>query len=247
MRPEHENKSPFGRGFVTACVVVSAVLLCGVLLLVSALTSDDDQQTAARTASAAPPAASATPDTRPAAAGEGGCGLPDGDQAIPTKPPAVDAWEVSRRVVVPRSSATGPARTDPDGFRRCYSHSATGAVFAAYNVVAAFADQEQALATIRKLLVPGPDTDALMRAQSESEPSGSPASQVAGFRVLDAGGDRATIMLALPVESAYMSITLTMRWYDGDWRLQSPPPGGAVGAPFSQHRDLSDFVPWSGV
>ncbi|TCC56981.1 hypothetical protein E0H73_31315 [Kribbella pittospori] len=245
MRPEHENKSPFGRGFVTACVVVSVVLLCGVLLLVSTLTSDDDQQAAAQTAP--PAAASTTPDTEPAAAGDGRCGLPEGDQTIPTKPPAVDSWEVSRRVVVPRSSAAGPARTDPDGFRHCFAHSPTGAVFAAYNVVAAFADQEQALATIKKLVVPGPDADALTRAQSESEPSGSGASQVAGFRVLDAGGDRATIMLALPVESAYASITLTMRWYDGDWRLQSPPPGEAVGDPISQHRDLSDFVPWSGV
>lgn len=243
MRPEHENKSPFGRGFVTACVVVSAVLLCGVLLLVSALTPEDDQQAAAQTA---PPPASATTDAQPVVS-EDGCGLPDGDQTIPTKPPAVDSWEVSRRVVVPRSTAAGPARTDPDGFRHCFAHSPTGAVFAAYNVVAAFADQEQALATIRKLMVPGPDTDALTRAQSESEPSGSPTSQLAGFRVLDAGRDRATIMLALPVETAYMSITLTMRWYDGDWRLHPPPPGGAVGAPFSQHRDLSDFVPWSGV
>ena len=30
--------------------------------------------------------------------------------------------------------------------------------------------------------------------------------------------------------------------------MHKPPhPGEAVGAPFSQHRDLDDFVKWSGI
>jgi len=241
MRSDSEEKSPFGRGFVAACIVVGAVLLCGVLLLVSALISDDGHQAAVRT-----PDAPVTTRVQPVARSSG-CGPGTDDHAIPSTAPSVDSWEVSRRVVVPRSRTFGPARTDPDGFRHCFAHSPTGAVFAAYNVVAAFADQDQAIATIRKLMVPGPDTDALLRAQREAEPSDSAPTQVAGFRVVDAAQDRATIMLALPVESAYMSITVTVSWYDGDWRVQPPPPGEALGAPFSQHRDLGDFVAWSGV
>ena len=52
---------------------------------------------------------------------------------------------------------------DRDGFRRCFAHSPTGAVFAAYNVIAAMADQHQALATVGKLMVPGRDTEELLK------------------------------------------------------------------------------------
>ena len=68
----------------------------------------------------------------------------------------MDGWEVSRRVVVPRSAAYGPASSDPDGFRRCFAHSPTGAVYAAYNAIAATADQRRSIATVGKLMLPGP-------------------------------------------------------------------------------------------
>ncbi len=275
---ENEDKSPFGRGFIAACIVIGAVLLCGALLLITGLTSPPAGTT--HVASAGEPAQT-TSDSRPTGpavlAGQvppgsvapgpvppgsvppgsvatgsvatgSGCSLPAGDQAIPTKPPSVDGWEVSRRVVVPRSTTDGPAKTDTDGFRRCFAHSPSGAVFAAYNAVAALADQRQAIPTVQKLMLPGPNTDALIRELRKDEPSTSSAvTQLAGYRVLDAGQDRATVMLALPVESAYMSITLTLVWHHDDWQLQPPPPGEPVGTPFAQHRNLNDFVAWSGV
>ncbi|MBP2353968.1 hypothetical protein JOF29_005078 [Kribbella aluminosa] len=160
----------------------------------------------------------------------------------------MDRWEVSRRVVVPQSARFGPAKTDSDGFRRCFAHSPTGAVYAAYNALAALADVRQAIPTVRKLMLPGPDTDALIAAlRRESSSDDSEATQIAGYRILDAGRDRATITLALPVEGQYMSATLTLVWHGGDWRVQPPQPGAAVGAPFSQVRGLGDFVAWSGV
>jgi len=167
---------------------------------------------------------------------------------VPIKAPAVDNWEISRRVAVPRSTAFGPAATDLDGFRRCFAHSPTGALYAAYSAIAAVADQRQAIPTARKLMLPGPDTDALIRELGSEEPSvGSEPTQLAGYRFLDAGQDRVTLTLAIPVETAYMSVNLTLVWHDGDWRLRPPSPGEPVGAPFAQHRDLSDFVAWSGV
>jgi hypothetical protein len=256
---ENEDQSPFGRGFIAACIVIGAILLCGALLLITGLTSGGRTQAAsagepAQTASTPQPA---TPPAEPGPAESGSvgpvatggtCALPAGDQAIPTKAPSADGWEVSRRVVVPRSSTNGPAETDADGFRHCFAQSATGAVFAAYNAVAALADQRQAIPTVQKLMLPGHGTDALIRELRKEEPSTSSAvTQLAGYRVLDAGQDRATIMLALPVESAYMSITLTLAWHDNDWHLQPPPPGEPVGTPFAQHKNLNDFVAWSGV
>jgi hypothetical protein len=285
---ENEDQSPYGRGFVAACIVIGAVLLCGALLLITGLTSTPSNATAGTTttqpvqaSSVEPGAPSATSGSGPASTGQpatpaaetgsattgsgttgsgttgsgrsgqsagSGCALPAGDQSIPTKPPASDGWDVSRRVVVPRSNTFGPAKTDPDGFRRCFAHSPTGAVYAAYNAIAAIADQHKVIPTAKKLMLPGAATDALIRDVSDDEPStDSSTTQVAGYRVLDADQSRVTVMIAFPVESAYMSATLTLVWYDGDWRLRPPPPGGPVGGPFAQHRDLDDFVAWSGV
>lgn len=265
---ENEEKSPFGPGFVAACIVVGAVLVCGGLLLVSGRASDHSAAARGTTHSAttgdpgtrpgSPPgtgAQPAGPAGTPPATGSGAgsadgsaCGLPEGDQAVPGKAPSADSWEVSRRVVVPRSNAFGPAKTDADGFRRCFAHSPTGAVFAGYNAVAALADQRQAIPTVQKLMIPGANTDALIQELRKEKPStDSTATQLAGFRVLDADHDRVTVMLAIPVESAYMSLTLTLVWHAGDWRVQSPLPGNPVGAPFSQHSDLDDFMAWSGV
>jgi len=290
MSENDDSKSPFGPGFIAACIVVGAILICGVALVFGGATSSHSGATTATTGggtaastgdrrsssavndaddadadadaeahgtangSAATPTVTTprAPDrsgaSQAAERGSNSCALADGDRKVPDKAPPVDGWEVSRRVVVPKSAVFGPAKTDPDGFRRCFAHSPTGALFAAYNALAALADQRQAVPTVRKLMVPGPNTDALIQGlQDESSSDDGAVTQLAGFRILDADRDRVTIMLALPVETQYMSVTLTLVWEGGDWRVQPPLPGNPVGAPFSQHRDLSDFVPWSGV
>jgi hypothetical protein len=260
MSKDQQEKSPYGAGFVAASIVVGAVLLCGALLLLGGRNSSTSvaapggaqQQAAAPSQVGAEEAAGpATPDGAPAAGrsqGSSGCNRAAGDQSVPERAPAADGWDVSRRIVVPRSSTYGPAVTDPDGFRRCFAHSPTGAVYAAYSAYAAMADQSDVVATARKLMVPGPDTDALIRElRADKSESGYSVPQLGGYHVIDAGPDRVSLMLVTPVDTAYMSLTLTLVWHDGDWRLQPPPPGDPVGAPFAQHRDLSEFVAWSGV
>ncbi|MFI5710431.1 hypothetical protein [Kribbella sp. NPDC051620] len=331
---EPEEKSPYGPGFIAACITLTAILACGALLLFTAPsttptsanptcpdgattgTSADggvaggspsadssaaggqsecgagepeggaagdgsaggvDQPSTAGSGQPSTAASSlqdpsqssqqgATPGT-PQPAGEavalpsgststgssGGtassCGLTDGDQATPSsQPPKADLWEVSRRVVVPRSSAYGPGKTDSDGFRRCFAHSPTGAVYAAYNVIAALADQTKIIPTATKLMVPGRNTDLLLQeVRKETPDTASTPAQVAGYRIVDADRDRVTIMLAMPVQTEFMSATFTLTWHAGDWRLVPPPNAGDVGAPYSQHHNLNDFVEWSGV
>jgi hypothetical protein len=258
-----DDQNPYGRGFVAACIVIGAVLLCGGVLIIAVLTDSDSASASAPAAIATTPAGTpepvgpATPAGTPESVGPAtpspagttsGCGLPDGDQAVPTVAPAVDGWEVNRRVVVPRSTTYGPAKVDADGFRRCFAHSPGGAVFAAYHAIAAMADQRRTVATVTKLMLPGPATEALLRElRAESVDEEGDPSQVAGYRVIDASRDRVTMALAMPVESAYVSATLTLVWHDGDWRVAPPQPGEAVGAPYSQHPDLDGFVAWSGV
>jgi hypothetical protein len=257
MSNDTQEKSPYGAGFVAACIVVGAVLLCGLLILVAGLGSSGSAKASAQQPLDAAPAAQAAndPASAPATpvstvdrAQAGGCGLPAGDQAIPDKAPSVDSWEVSRRIVVPRSSAYGPRTTDADGFRHCFAHSPTGALYAAYSAIAAIADQSKVVPTARKLMVPGAATDSLIQELTAEDASTDSSSiQPVGYRVVDSAPERVTVMLAFPVESVYMSATLTLVWYQGDWRVQPPAPGEAVGAPFAQHRDLADFVNWSGI
>jgi hypothetical protein len=269
MSKDKDEQSPYGAGFVAACIVVGAVLICGIVIIFAGGGSSTHASAAAQEPVDAasvqptdePASAPATPGSGPAqtnsnnstnsSGGErrtGSCDLPAGDQAVPAEAPAVDGWEVSRRVVVPRSLTYGPGTTDPDGFRHCFAHSPTGAVYAAYSAIAAIADQRKLVPTVKKLMVPGAATDSLLRqAGTEDSSSSTSTVQVVGYRVIDAGPDRVTVMLAMPVESVYMSANLTLVWHQGDWRLLPPTPGEAVGAPFSQHRDLSDFVKWSGI
>ena len=257
MSDSSEEQSPFGRGFIAASIVIGAVVVCGAVLLIGSFGSSGSaaspaaqakQQAVVPTEPArSEPAAPATP-VNSRSVNSTGCNRSAGDQSVPQQPPAVDGWEVSSRIVVPRSSGFGPARTDADGFRRCFAHSPTGAVYAAYSAYAAMADQDKVVATARKLMVPGPGTDALIHElQTDQSASGYTVPQLAGYRVIDASPDRVSLMLATSVNSAYMSLTLTLVWHDGDWRLQPPAAGEPVGAPFAQHRDLSDFVAWSGV
>ncbi|GAB3940816.1 hypothetical protein GCM10029976_059090 [Kribbella albertanoniae] len=235
---ENESTTPFGAGFVAACIVIAAVITCGLVVLFAG-TADSPKTSLVATAPAATPDPTTSRST---------CSLPAGDQGVPAVAPAVDGWEVSRRVVVPRSTAFGPGVVDSDGFRRCFAHSPTGAVFAAYNVLAALGDQTKATATARKLMLPGPDTDELLRTTAkETSATTSEPTQLAGYRVLAASRDQVTVTVAVPVETQYMSLTVTMVWHDHDWRLQPPPSGAAIGAPFAQVRNLADFVKWSGL
>lgn len=258
MSKDKDEKSPYGAGFIAACIVVGAVLICGIVIIFA---GGDRSAHAIAPAQQPVEAASVQPTDEPASAPasgpaqtsrperrSGSCGLPAGDQTVPAEAPAADGWDVSRKVVVPRSSTYGPGTTDSDGFRHCFAHSPTGAVYAAYSAIAAIADQSKLVPTVKKLMVPGPATDSLLR-QAATGGSSSDAStvQVVGYRVIAAAPDQVTLMLAMPVESVYMSANLTLVWHQGDWRVQPPTPGEAVGAPFSQHRDLSDFVKWSGI
>ncbi|MFC9687099.1 hypothetical protein ACFTSF_01045 [Kribbella sp. NPDC056951] len=262
---ENESTTPFGPGFVAACIVIAAVLTCGLIVLLADGTADSPGGAHLSNPGAAVVSeggesravpATTCPGGRGGSAGcvpssrsvRSGCSLSGGDQGVPVVAPAVDGWEVSRRVVVPRSTAFGPGVVDSDGFRRCFAHSPTGAVFAAYNVLAALGDQTKATATARKLMLPGPETDELLRATAKETSSTNTApTQLAGYRVLAANRDQVTVTLAVPVETQYMSLTVTMVWHDHDWRLQPPPSGAAIGAPFAQVRNLADFVKWSGL
>ena len=256
---EDDERGAYGPGFVASAIVLTAVLLCGVLVVVARLAGGapasaaspapavgpaagpDRSGTTAGPPSAAPSRGARTTNTR------GGCRLPDGDQAVPAGPPAGAEWVVYRRMVVPRSGATGPAVVDADGFRHCCAHSPTGALYAAYNAVAALDDNTAPLPTARKLLLPGPDRDRMLAEIARDGGSSSNPVQLTGFRIIDASRDRFSVALAMNADGSLASATLALAWYDGDWRVVPPRPGEEFGAPYTQLEDLSGFVQWGGL
>lgn len=247
-RDEQEDRRPYGPGFIAAAIVIGAVLMCGVLLIGIGAFGGDAPPSAAPVAGRQPSAGQPS-SAGPPAAGDR-CALPTGDQTVPDSPPAGISWQVYRRMVVPASPVHGPARVDPDGFRRCFAHSPTGAVVAAYNAVAALGDDRLAAATAVKVFLPGPDADRFVREVATAAAADEDAPhQLAGFKVLEAGRDRVTVMLAFAVGESYVSGNLSLVWHppSGDWRVLPPRPGTDFGAPYAEHAGLSDFVGWSGV
>src|SRR5258706_11538127 len=101
MSKDTEEKSPYGAGFVAACIVVGAVLICGVVIIVAGGGRSRDASPAAQQPLVAAPAAQpsqpsqptkepATPVGAATQTNNSGnqrrmdsCGLPAGDQAVP--------------------------------------------------------------------------------------------------------------------------------------------------------------------
>ena len=235
-----DGRTAYGPGFVASAILLAAVLLCGVLLVVTSFGDDAPLPRATGTASLPLPPTGGTPPVGP-----DGCGPSAGEYSVPVSAPANAQWVVYRRTVVPQRSAIGPARTDEDGFRHCFAHSPTGAVYAAYNAIASLSDNAALAQTTRKLLLPGPDRDRVLREPTPHEPS-DPV-RIDGFRIIDASRDRLTVALAMRVDEALASGTFTMVWYADDWRVLPPGPGQEFGAPYAELRDLSGFVAWGGV
>ena len=69
--------------------------------------------------------------------------------------------------------------------------------------------------------------------------------QTAGFRFVAFTPDVASIQLVtrFPTSGSLQIVTVTVKWVDGDWRLELQPDGGS--SPTAQRiSDLDGFVVW---
>jgi len=240
--------SPFTKpGFIIAAALVVALLAATVVIFL--LPKGD---ATAQPAPASPSSsASATPSAPADAAGKSVCGLPSSnDTALGTAP--TSKWELVGKMAVPTDpKAVGPGTTDADGFRSCFAHSPTGALYAAMNVAALGSsgapELEKKLAD--KLLVPGAGRDAALRETNAGGGSSgnSTTIQVQGFLVKSYSPSEANLDLAFKTDTGALAhTTISMRWMDGDWKVK-PADDGVTFSNVSQLRDLSGFILWSGI
>jgi hypothetical protein len=101
-----EASSPWAqKGFIAAAVVVALLVVLGVVVVLTRPSGGDDRGTRQPPASTA----DASPTTTIDPAGDSVCGLPTGDQTVPTTAPAGTRWELIGTMATPTApKAHGP-------------------------------------------------------------------------------------------------------------------------------------------
>lgn len=240
-QPTEQN--PFtSRRFILAAVVVGVVLLCAVILVVGTVVGGQAKPTAGPS-----PSSTATHSTA-ADADPSTCGLP-GYQPTGTLTSAPNAkWELVGTVAAPTDpKGAGPGLSESSGFRSCFAHTPTGALYAAANVVAMGSVPGLVKEVTDKLVVPGPGRDAALAQTSGTSQSSSIRYQIAGFKMLAYDGRTARVDIAVNASSGQLvSFVQSLQWDGGDWKVvlddQGNPP-----VPPAALQSLGGYIPWSGA
>jgi len=161
--------------------------------------------------------------------------------------PRVD-WQLFVGVPLPYSKTGGPLKVDGPVYSG-YQRSQTGALIAAAQLGTRYlltpGDGWRELLERQVLPGVGRDTFARLRATvDEDAPPGS-YGQPAGFRFVAFTPDVAAIQFVsrFPTTGNLQVVVVTVKWVDGDWRLELQPDGGS--SPTAQAvPDLDGFVVW---
>jgi hypothetical protein len=238
------ERNPFTKpGFIIAAALVVALVAAGIVIFLLPKGQSNAEPT---------PAASSTATASPSASSDGGksiCGLPSSsDTALGTAPQS--KWELVGRMAAPADPTTfGPGLTDASGFRSCFAHSPTGALYSAVNAVALGSSTQDEVKLAERLLVPGAGRDAAIKAATtrSSSTESSQSAQIRGFIMKSYSPTEADVDLAVQLQNGALAHSvLSLRWVDGDWKVKAS-DDGQIFTGTAQLTDLSSFIAWSGV
>lgn len=219
---QSESPSPFTRpGFIISAIVVALIVVFGIILVAVNVGKGDPKAGPTTTPTSPSPTIISSPG--PVSGDESVCGL-DGVQLTGTVSAAPSAtWKYQGTTAYPSSSAYGPRKTDPAGFRYCFQHSPTGALFMAANAVSQGSGPDSK-PWLNYVLAEGPFRSQLLNQGSPSNNAGT-RTTVAGFRVLNYDGNTASIDLAVQVATTNGTVTLSsvysLAWVEGDWKVST--------------------------
>jgi hypothetical protein len=240
--------NPFTRpGFIISAALVAA-LVAAVIVIFFLPKGDGAAQPAPSPSGAS---ASTAPSKTADPAGKSVCGLPSTSETALGAAPKSN-WELVGKMAAPTDPETfGPGVTDEDGFRSCFAHSPTGALYSAVNMVALGSSKSQVLNAklTDKLLVSGPGRDIAIKDSATMAPStgADTTVQIRGFLIKSYTPAEADVDLAFETRNgALVHTVLPLRWVDGDWKAKVS-DGGELINDITQLSDLSGFIPWSGV
>ncbi|WP_211878337.1 hypothetical protein [Pseudarthrobacter albicanus] len=242
------GRSPFTRpGFIISAALVIAMIAAVVVIFF--LPKGDG--TAQPAPSSSSDNVSAAPTKSGDATGKSICGLPStSETALGSTPKST--WTLIGKMAAPTDPKTfGPGVTDEDGFRSCFAHSPTGALYAAANLVALGSSGDPKLnqKMTDRLLMPGPGRDIAM-ADSRTMPSSGSSNtsvQFRGFVIKSYSRSAANVDIAFQTSAGVLGhAVLPMEWADGDWKLAIADSGRLIND-ITALSDLSGFIPWSGA
>lgn len=166
-------------------------------------------------------------------------------------------WQLSNLVAVPVSASAGPTKTSPEGIRSGFAHSPSGALLAAANWSAGYAqtipapETGPALVEQRMMNWPG-HAQALAAARDAMTGPAIQSNvvfQIAGFRFLSYDGSHATLLIAKQITQAHQGYAdyISLVWADDDWKIIPAVDGnGELGAPCTFPL-LPVWTPFAGV
>ncbi|MGZ2358312.1 hypothetical protein LRE75_16680 [Streptomyces sp. 372A] len=237
--PERE-RSPFAKpGFIASAVGIGLiVVLGGVVVLTSTPDgkSEDDARPAAPTsgvpASPAPPAPKAT-----ASSATSSCpALKDTDTSeggIADLRSIGLSWKKLGPLNLPLSQQSGPAVTDGQ-VARCFAHTPRGALLALANISVRSANGPGWRDVVEQQVYPD-ETKAVYEqsvAANRSDwtsdyPPEFGLPQLSGYKLVSYSADTAVVDLAFQTPGGkVLSMPLTARWHQGDWKQKMAPDGG---------------------
>ncbi len=167
-----------------------------------------------------------------------------------TAAPEGVTWELFQGVALPVSRTDGPTRVDGP-VHAGFSRTPTGALLAAAQIrVRAIATPSvpDLLRVVDEQFADGPGKSAyreLIAQVTDVSPPAGGYTQYVGFRYLSYDPDLAVVSLASQGSSGTTrAATATVRWIDGDWRLERP---ADAQEPSQVLPSLAGYVPWAGV
>jgi len=223
---------------IAAAVLVALIVLAGIILIGVNTFGGGDR--ARKTTS--PPG---TTPSQGAPSSSSSCGLPDGNQVVPTEPPKA-VWKIVGTSAAPVSPTIGPGKSQA-GVGTCFAHSPSGALFAATWLTILLNEPKYATADLaRSRILPGAALDSFLKAPDK--PTEHVPFQIAGFRIEDFSPARSTVSVVIrytegAVNGQLAQVVMTMVWSDGDWKWQLP----AAGYQGNGITSLNGFTSWNGV
>ena len=158
-------------------------------------------------------------------------------------------WQLFAGVPLPYSKTAGPLTVDGPLYSG-YERSQTGAVLAAVQLGNRYllTPGDGWREVLQRQVLPGTGRDVFARNRAAMDDTPDPPGtygQTAGFRFVAFTPDVASIQLVtrFPTSGNLQIVTVTVKWVDGDWRLELQPDGGS--SPTAQRiSDLDGFVVW---
>lgn len=244
MSDNQASKPPVSRTLVLSIVVVAIVLVCVLVFIIGAVARNAG---GGHATPAATHTSSSTGNSGETSADKSICGLPGFTATGTLKSAPPTKWVLVGTVAAPTERTTvGPGVVKSNGFRSCYEHTPTGALFAAANLLALDSDQSLLKEVAENLIVPGPGRTALI-AQSSSPSAATARYQLAGFAIDSYSRGGATVDLAINTSTGQLvSFPIQLQWSAGDWKAKTTSTGGFPLQPASLS-DLGGYIPWSGA